>query len=368
MSSGLVMGRPFGIPVYVSPSWFLVAAFITFFFAPLVEQRLPGIGASRYLVAFAFAVLLYFSVFVHELSHSVVARAFGLPVRRITLYLLGGVSEIETEPQNPWREFLVAVAGPVLSLALGLLSFGLFHLLPAPTVAALLAGEVALANLLVGLFNLLPGLPLDGGRMLRAGVWKVTGRQGAATVTAAWGGRVLGVLVFAAPFVLAAVLRTRPEITLVIWSALIGSFLWMGASQALHATKMRSRLPLVSARRLARRAVPVAADLPLAEALRHAHVGHATGLVVIDRAGRPIALVNEQAVSATPERRRPWVDVGAMSRTLEPGHMLAPDLAGRDLLAAMQAHPASEYLLIDESGEIFGVLAAKDVDHAFAGK
>lgn len=360
------MGRPFGIPVYVSPTWLVVAAFITIFFAPLVEARLPGIGSSRYVVAFAFAVLLYLSVFVHELSHSVVARGFGLPVRRITLYMLGGVSEIEREPQTPGREFLVAFAGPLLSIVLGVAGFLLYRVLPAGTVVWLLAYELAIANTLVGIFNLLPGLPLDGGRMLRAGIWKVTRRPGTATVVAAWVGRGLAALVFLAPFLLAAVLGRAPSWATVIWAALIGSFIWMGAGQTLRVARLRDRLPSLQARNLARRALPVSADLPLAEAVRRATEAQAGALVVVDRDDKPIALVSETAVAATPQHRRPWITVGALSRTIESGLILRADLAGQDLVVAMQEIPSSEYLLVEPTGEVYGVLVTSDVDRAFA--
>lgn len=360
------MGRPWGIPVYVSPTWFVVAAIITVLFARNVEYLLPELGLWRYLVAFTFAVLLYLSVFIHELSHSVVARAFGLRVRGITLHLLGGVSEIETEPQTPAREFLVAVAGPVLSLLLALGGYGLYQLLPNPSVASLLAFALALANLVVGVFNLLPGLPLDGGRMLRAGVWKLTGRPTTATVAAAWVGRVLGVAVFLAPFATAALQMRSPDIFGVVWAALIGSFIWVGSGQALRTAKVRDRLPGVVARDLARQAVPMSADVPLAEALQRTYDGHASGIVVVDPAGRPVALVSEQAVTATPEQRRPWVNVGTMSRTLQPGQLLAADLAGSDLIAAMQTAPSAEYLLLERDGTMYGVLSTTDVERAFA--
>ena len=111
VNAGLLIGRPFGVPVYVSPTWFLVAALITYGFAPNVENQVPGIGQWQYAVSFAFAVLLYLSVLVHELSHTVVALRAGLPVRRISLYLLGGVSEIEKPAPTPGRETSLRV-GP----------------------------------------------------------------------------------------------------------------------------------------------------------------------------------------------------------------------------------------------------------------
>lgn len=362
------MGRPFGIPVFISPTWLIIAALITFAFAPQAG-RIPGIGAGRYLVAFVFAVLLYASVFVHELSHALVARGFGLPVRRITLHVLGGVSEIETEPQTPLREFLIAFAGPMLSLVLGFIGLGLHQVLPGYTVAGLLAYALASANLIVAVFNLLPGLPLDGGRMLRAGVWKVTGRPDTGTVGAAWAGRGLGVLVFLTPFVIGFLMSYRPAITSVVWAAVVGSFIWVGASQSLRTTTMRARLPRVSARTLARPAVPVPATMPLAEALRQAGGGpaDAAGLVVVDNAGTPIALADWNAVGATPEHRRPWVTVGTMSRTLQVDHTISADLTGADLLTAMRDAPAPWYLLVESDGRVYGVLAAGDVNRAVAG-
>ena len=171
---GIVIARPFGIPVYVSPYWFLIAGVFILIYASDLASTLHG--ATRFIVAAAFVVLLYVSVLIHELSHSLVARGYGLPVRRILLYPLGGFSEIEQEPPTPGREFLVSAAGPALSLALAAGGYGLMHVVPADTVAGTLVHQLSWANLVVGIFNLLPGLPLDGGRMLRAVIWKLTGR------------------------------------------------------------------------------------------------------------------------------------------------------------------------------------------------
>ncbi len=365
--NGILMGRPFGIPVYVAPTWFIVAALITVAFAPTVERELPSLGSIRYAVSFAFAVLLYLSVFVHELSHSVVALRLGLPVRRISLYLLGGVSEIEKEPQTPGREFLVAAVGPLLSLALGVVGFLFSRVLPGYTVIGFLMLELMWANFLVGVFNLLPGLPLDGGRVLRAGVWKVTGRPLTGTVVAAWSGRGLAVLVALLPAVLALLAGGQPDVVAMLWAAIIGAFIWFGATQSLQHAKIRERLPALRVRGLTRRAIPVQADLPLAEALRRAVDAGARGLVVVDRQDKPTALVNEAAVMATPEHRRPWVQVGEFARSLEPGMVISAELAGEQLVRALQAAPATEYLVVEPTGEVYGVLAAADVERAFAG-
>ncbi|WP_143020441.1 site-2 protease family protein [Sinosporangium album] len=363
------MGRPFGIPVYVSPTWFIVAAFITITFAPTFQIRPPHLGVPEsYAVAFAFAVLLYVSVLLHELAHCVVAKMYGLPVRRITLYLLGGVSEIEREPETPGREFMVAFAGPLLSLGLAAIGFGLeVTVVPEGGVLSLLTWQLWVANLIVGVFNLLPGLPLDGGRMLRAGVWKMTSNPGSGTIAAAWVGRGLAIAMVAVPFALALASNQSLGWEYVIWSVLLASFIWFGATQALRVARVRARIPRVNARALARRAVAVTAETPLAEALRRAAEAQAGAVVVVDHGGRPVAIVNEVAVESTPEQRRPWVTAGSLARSLEPSLVLAADLSGESLIDAMRDAPAGEYLLVERGGEIYGVLATSDVNKVFSG-
>jgi len=366
---GIVIGRPFGIPVFISPYWFLVAAVLVVLYSS--SNTLPGTihgSAARYLVAVAFVVLLYLSVLIHELSHSLVARAFRLPVRRILLYPLGGYSEIEQEPPTPGQEFLVSAAGPAMSFALAALGFGLSKLLNQQGIAWVLVNRLFIANAIVGIFNLLPGLPLDGGRVLRAVLWKVTGKNLYSTVLAAWAGRVIAIG-------LAAVVLISPggQFGLVnggygIWLIAIAAFMWLSAGQALRSAKVRERLPALQARALARRAIPIPANLPLAEAIRRADLAQARALVVVDHDAKPIAIVNENAVIATPEQRRPWIEAGSLARTLDPDMILSADLSGMDLIEAVRRAPASEYLLIEpSSGQVYGVLATTDLDQAFAG-
>ena len=260
------MGKIAGIPVHISPTWFLVAAVITVAFAPIVRRQLPEFGSGAYAIALTFAVLLYLSVLFHELSHALTARALGLPVRGITLHFLGGYTEIERNAPTPGRDLVVSVAGPLVSLAAAGLAYVASRPVDQP-VAQFLLLELAWANLLVGVFNLLPALPLDGGHMLRAAVWRVTGREHTGTVVAARAGQVLAVLVVLVPFLLAG---GRPSFIGVVWSGLVAVLLWTGATQALAVGRVRSRLPRLDLQQMTRRAAPVAPDVPLAEALRQA--------------------------------------------------------------------------------------------------
>jgi Zn-dependent protease/CBS domain-containing protein len=361
---GILMGRPFGIPVYVSPTWFIVAIVITVMFEPQVAQHVSR--PLSYLVALAYAVLLYASVLLHEIGHSVVARGFGLPVRAITLHILGGVSEIEQEPRTPGREFLVAAAGPLLSLALGAAGYATLLIVPLPGVAVLLLQALTLANLIVGVFNLLPGLPLDGGRLVRATVWKLTGRQRTASVAAGWAGRVVAVAVLILGAALSATGGGTRWLT-VIWAALVASFIWVGAGEAIRVARIRDRIPLLNARALARRAIQVPQSTPLAEAVRRAQEAGAGAIVVVGHDDDPVGIVSETAVIATPEHRRPWVETASLTRALGPGLILSADIAGEDLVEAISRTPAGEYLLVEPTGEMFGVLTAEDVSRSFAG-
>ncbi|GHG67476.1 site-2 protease family protein [Streptomyces griseocarneus] len=367
---GILMGRPFGVPVYVAPSWFLVAALITWVFGGQLDRVLPELGRARYLVALFFAVAFYASVLVHELAHTVAALRFKLPVRRIQLQFFGGVSEIEKETETPGREFVLAFVGPLLSLVLaGLFYLGVLAVEPGTVPAVLLAG-LMVSNLLVAAFNLLPGLPLDGGRMLRAIVWKISGRPMTGTVAAAWVGRALAVSVLVGLPLLTHRDATEDlggldTLTDALLAAILAAIIWTGAGNSLRMARLREHLPALRARALTRRAVPVEADTPLSEALRRANEAGARALVVVDGQGNPTALVREAAIVGVPEHRRPWVAVGTLAQDLREGMRVAAELSGEDLLDVLRATPATEYLVVEDSGEVYGVLSAADVERAF---
>ncbi|MEU6369787.1 site-2 protease family protein [Streptomyces sp. NPDC046931] len=371
---GILMGRPFGVPVYVAPSWFLVAALITWVFGGQLDRVLPQLGAARYLVSLFFAVAFYASVLVHELAHTVAALRFKLPVRRIQLQFFGGVSEIEKDAETPGREFILAFVGPLLSLALAGIFYLAMQTVQPGTVPGVLLAGLMISNLIVAAFNLLPGLPLDGGRMLRAVVWKITGRPMTGTVAAAWVGRALAISVLIGLPLLtqSGALGTTAEdnvgmdtVTDALLAAILAAIIWTGAGNSLRAARLREHLPELRARTLTRRAVPVETNTSLSEALRRANAAGARALVVVDAQGRPLSLVRESAIAGVPEHRRPWVYASELAQELTDGMRVSAELAGEDLLDALRANPATEYLVVEENGEIYGVLSATDVERAF---
>jgi Zn-dependent protease/CBS domain-containing protein len=358
------IGSVVGTDVLVTSSWFLVAALIAVVMAPRVEMVSPGLGPWKYVAGFLFAVVLYLSVLLHEASHALMAKHYGFPVTSITLHFLGGMTAIEGEARRPREEFMIAVVGPLTSLAVGAAALGLWFVTPAGLLLLAVEG-LAAANLLVGALNLVPGLPLDGGRVLRAGVWKVSGSMHSGTIVAGWGGRLTAVAAMSYPLIMEVAYGVEPDVIDFVLAFVIALFLWTGATAAMASARMRRKLPALVARTLARRTITVPDDLPLAEAVRRAREAQAGSIVTVTSAGRPVGLVNEAAVLATPEERRAWVAVSAVSRSLDDGLTLSADLVGEDLVLALNSTPAAEYLLVEEDGGIYGVLTTADVDRAF---
>ena len=358
------VGTIAGSDVLVTSSWFVIAALIAWIVAPRVDQVAPGLGGLKYVAGFAFAVILYLSVLLHEASHAFMARHYGFQVTSITLHFLGGATAIDGEARTPRQELLIAVVGPLTSIAVGVGALGLWFVTPDGLLLMAVEG-LAGANLIVGVLNLVPGLPLDGGRVLKAAVWGATGDVLKGTVVAAWTGRVTAVAALAWPLFQERVIGTAPDIFDFVLAAMVALFLWTAASSALASAQARGKLPALVARRLARRALAVPDDLPLAEAVRRAREADAGSLITVTGSGRPVGLVSEAALVATPEERRPWVAVSTVARTIEPGMSLPAGIEGEPLVRAMTEVPAHEYLLVEDDGSIYGVLSAADVERAF---
>jgi Zn-dependent protease/CBS domain-containing protein len=224
MQSGWRVGSLFGIPLYIDPSWFWVLALIAIPRGAFWEQRFPAWGAPvAYGAGLAMALLLFGSVLLHELGHSLVARSQGIKVNSITLFLFGGVAAIDQESKTPGQAFQVAIAGPLVSFALFILLASITRMTTQEPLK-LLTQDLAAINLVLGLFNLLPGLPLDGGQILKSLVWKITGSRFKGVHWAARSGKFLGWL--AVFFGVTLLLRGDFG---GLWIALLG---WFGVQNA----------------------------------------------------------------------------------------------------------------------------------------
>jgi len=248
VTGGIKIGRLFGIEVRVRGGWFVIVGLLTLSLATAVLPAMFEAGTATYWVlALVASLLLFASVLVHELAHSLVARAQGIEVRGITLFLLGGVSTIEDEPKGPWREALMAGVGPATSLVLGGALLGLAALVSAPPAVHALALYLGTLNLILAAFNMLPGFPLDGGRVLRAVLWGLWHDRARATSGAATAGSVLGYALIGAGglFILQGALLSA------LWTAFVGWILVQSARSAARLGEAEKQLRGVPAGRLA---------------------------------------------------------------------------------------------------------------------
>ncbi|QCW50714.1 site-2 protease family protein [Nocardioides dongxiaopingii] len=350
-----------GVPVLVSASCLVVVALLAVAFAPRAEDVVPGLGTWAYATGALVGVLVYVAALVHECAHAAVARRYGHRVSSVALSVTGGRTSVEGEARTPGEEFTTAVVGPLASLALGLAALG-GRLVVDDGVLALALEALVVANLVLGLLDLVPAPPLDGGRMVKALAWRIVGSPRRGALAAAWGGRVTAVLLLLAPALRQPLLGTPPGLSDFLVCGALALLLWTVATQEIAVNRMRLRLGDVVLADLARPALTVPPDLPLAEALRRAAEIDAGGIVTVDATGRPLGLVPDAGVESTPAERRPWVATAALAEPLDDGLCLAVDVSGDALLSAVQRRPAAAYLLLDAGGGLRGVLALRDLD------
>lgn len=354
-----MLGRPWklatirGVPVLVDPSWVWIAALMTYSLWARFEALHPHIGSFGTL-AFALvgSSLFFGAVFLHEGAHAVAARGYGIEVRSITLVLFGGFTSARADARGPTPAFVIAAVGPATSLALG----GLFWALSRLTEGSLtpmpgLFGYLGWVNLFMAVFNVLPGLPLDGGRMLRALIWRASGRRETATRVAAWVGMGLGVLLFG----LAALELSRGETFQAVWLAIIGTFILQGARASDRYLGIERRL---SAGRVADAMEPpppaIPADLTLSEALDRFLRGHETEVFPVVEQDRVIGVVSfgsARELGAVDPLRTVREATIPLDRVV----LVAPD---EPLDAVAERLGTEQAALVLEEGRLVGVITA----------
>ncbi|MGJ9425192.1 site-2 protease family protein [Nesterenkonia halotolerans] len=228
-----------GVPVRFRASWFLVSGAIVLLFGPQVQRIFPELGLLAYAVALGYALLLMLSVLAHELAHALAARSFGWPATEIELNLWGGHTEFLAHRATPVKSLAVSLAGPAANLVIAGLGWYFSGLFELTGVAALLVQVTVLVNFMVGVFNLLPGLPLDGGRIVESAVWGATGSQDRGLRAAGWGGRVVVVLLLSGLAVLVITGIREISLVVVVVAVMVSFFLWQGASESIKVANAR---------------------------------------------------------------------------------------------------------------------------------
>lgn len=366
----LRLGRVGGFPLLLDRSWFVIAAVIILLYSPVLGRVLPGIGGWSYAVAAAFCLLLALSVLLHELAHAWTARAFGWPVTHITLSLMGGHTSFGTSRTSWFASLVISVAGPVANILLGLAGWGAVTALQpldaggAWNVLLVLLELTSWANWFVGIFNLIPGLPLDGGRALEAVVWGICGREFVGTSVAAWTGRVIAVLAVTW-ILLSGVWRSIP---LLILTGLLVWMLWAGASSSLRRARAARAMSGLRAADLMEPAIAVPAETTLdtveailRDAFQHqaATVSEPGPAAVIAMHGPSCAgTLSPARVTAVDPQRRAQLQVADVMDPLPAQAVIGSELAELSLLEATARSAQPMFVVVDHHGTPEGVLRA----------
>ena len=299
--SGWRVARIAGADIIVRPSLVLIGVVLVVVFAPQFESL--GAGPNPYVTSVVFVLSLFLSVFLHELAHLAAARWFGMRVPSVELHLLGGETRIEGDSRHPWQELVTSIVGPLASFIIGIAA--LWGAAATDGVTRSVLWSIGFINILIAIFNMLPGLPLDGGRVLRALIWAITGSEAKGVRIAGWIGRLA-----ALALVSLAVSMMFDEDQFAIGRALlvlaVALFLWQGASFALKHGVAIARIGSLEARALMQHETPPPDSVPI-----------------------------------------------------------SVRLTGRDLLVALAENPANSYALVDDDGRVVGTLFASTVDRAY---
>lgn len=365
-----MIGRLAGAPVVVTPSWFLAAAVLTVLFTPIVAGRAPGLGDGGVMVvAFVFVLLLFASVFLHEAAHALVARARGHHVTELAMTLLGGHTAYTGVQRRVRDGALIAAVGPLTNLALAAAFYLAFELSPPGSIVALLAFAAFSSNVFVGIFNLLPGLPLDGGQLLEALVWRITGSRTRGTIAAGWIGRVVAVGVLAYALLLPLTVGARPDLSTVVWSAIVGSFLWSGAGDAMRTARRRDAIGALTAAQFGGPAVVVPAGSTVAQTAAAASGQTSVHVVVTGPDGAPLGWVDPSAAMGVPHQAWATTPVEAVLVPFPAGSAVDESLEGTDLLEHLAATSDGVRLVpVVRDGHVTGVLDVGRVAVALRGQ
>jgi Zn-dependent protease/CBS domain-containing protein len=376
---GIRLGRIFGIDLILDPSWIIIFAFLTWSLAAMFARAHPSWSVWTPLAVGVAAVVLFFaSVVLHELAHSVVAMASGLKVRSITLFFFGGVSSIEEEPHRPLDEILMALAGPIVSIGLG---FWLTLLAratmgqaayedPANALADLGAIPALLAwlgpiNMMVGVFNLIPAFPLDGGRGLRAGLWAATGDVRRATAWAAAAGHAFAWFFIVAGIAIAFGLDLPffgTGFGSGLWLVLIGWFLHSAASRSQERLAIEEALSGLTAVRVMRRSVPtVAPEVTIADVVPELFMtSDERAFPVVQQDAFLVGLVSMADVRTVPRERWAVARVRDIMTPLERLATVGPEEPAFNVLELMSRRDVAQIPVVEEA-RFLGMVERRDL-------
>ena len=359
VGGGFRVGSILGIEIRIDGSWLVIAFLIAWSlylqFRFVFEDLRPQPGLALAVVT---AGLFFGSVLLHELSHSVVARSLGIPVQGITLFLFGGVTQTKMDAESPGDEFKIAIVGPLMSFVLAgvfwALTVTVGSVLPDPVAWAL--GYLGWINLALGIFNLLPGFPLDGGRVLRSILWRRSGSVTQATRGAARGGQLVAIAMIAFGLV-----RVFSGNLGGLWLAAIGWFLYQAAGASASGVVMRRLLRGLNAGDLmSPDPVTIPARITLTEAVDHYFLRYDHSAFPVDDEGVSTGLLTLRAVRQVPRDQWDFIQVWRAMTALEDLHCVPADLPMDAVLEQLQSEEIDRVLVMD-GDRVLGIISPRDV-------
>jgi len=363
----LALFELFGFKVQVDISWVLLAVLVTWSLAAgYFPVRYPELTPVAYWWMGGVGLLgLAFSIVFHELSHSLVARHFRIPIRGITLFIFGGVAEMDEEPPSPRAEFFMAIAGPIASFALAAAFYGLAAAAEAralPITVSGVANYLALINLILGGFNLVPAFPLDGGRALRAALWHWRGDYRTATRQAAQMGSTFGLFLIAV-----GILNfIGGNVVGGMWWCLIGLFMRAAAGASVYQLATRKALEGETvARFMSTPVISVSPDLTLARFVEdYVYVHHHDFFPVVD-GDRPLGGLTTKQVAAVPRDAWHQAQASDVMIPMDRANTIGPEADAIRALSLMQSTGNSR-LMVVQDGRLVGIISLKDLLKFFA--
>ncbi|SEE16890.1 site-2 protease family protein [Ruania alba] len=371
---GWRIGTLDGAPVIVTAGWLLIAAVLVALVGPQLQARLDA-GPVAYLWALAVPALLFVSVLAHELAHGFAARSRKVPVREYVITLWGGHTSFTSGLRTPADSAIVSVAGPAANLALAGIGWFLGDGLPG--LPGLAMAAFTYTNAFVGVFNLLPALPLDGGKLLEAAIWAIRSDRITGTLVAARAGQVLAVVILVGSIGWPLLQGQRPSVLTAVWAALVAGVLWTGAQGALRQAQAQQRARDVDLDRLATGAHVLPTSGTVADADRVLAATPSVGIVLVDGKGRPTALVDRRALAQVPGQGRDQVPLSAVAHTVPPAALVTqtrgPEAVAQVARAAQAG--AAVVILIGLAGQgqgtgraqVLGLVPIAQVVHLLGG-
>ena len=359
MNGNIRIGNLFGIPFFINPSWFFVLGLVTWSYGSSLTQFPQLTGVMPWLLGLVAALLLFSSVLAHELGHSFVAISQGIPVKSITLFIFGGLATLEKESETPLQAFLVAIAGPLVSILLfGVLSF-LVATVPLSLPIKAVVSLVAYINLVLAVFNMIPGLPLDGGNVLKSIVWKITGNPNKGVIFAGRVGQVIGWIAIALGIL--SILGISQVGS--IWTLLIGVFLLQNAGFAAQSATVQDKLSQYTAKDAVIEDSPIVSNnLSLREFVNNYVIGKERWkkFLVVDENRQLTGAVTTEDLKEIPTSQWNDVDLNELVKPVPEADTLRASTSLLEVAKLLETKPR-ELIVIDETGEVLGLLEKSSI-------